>query len=146
MERAIGTPPQLTILERQANADLQREKQWLTEPVAADGLRHLALIVLQPDAVVAGAGGAEYGSYELFIPQNIDDRLETELYDAIRESLVAARISDAQPQSRRSRGGDERSARGVGDRQPSATERRDQRRRSIASCRSYSLVCLSSAS
>ena len=58
MERAIGTPPQLTILERQANADLQREKQWLTEPVAADGLRHLALIVLQPDAVVAGAGSA----------------------------------------------------------------------------------------
>ena len=34
----------------------------------------------------------EYGSYELFIPQNIDDRLETELYDAVRESLVAARI------------------------------------------------------
>jgi ABC-2 type transport system permease protein len=92
MDRAIGTPPQLTILERQANADLQREKQWLTEPVAADGLRHLALIVLQPDAVVAGAGGAKYGSYELFIPQNVDDRLETELYDAVRESLVAARI------------------------------------------------------
>jgi ABC-2 type transport system permease protein len=92
MERAIGTPPQLTILERPANADLQREKQWLTEPVAADGLRHLALIVVQPDAVQAAPGSTRYGSYELFIPQNIDSRLETELYDAVRETLITARI------------------------------------------------------
>ena len=92
MERAIGIPPQLTIVERPASTDLQHEKQWLTEPGAADRLRHLALIVVQPDAVVAAAGNTRYGSYELFIPENIDDRLETELYDAIRESLVAARI------------------------------------------------------
>jgi len=89
--RTVGAAPALTILERTASADLQREKQWLTEPVAAGGLRHLALIVVQPNAVIASAP-AEYGSYELFIPENIDDRLETELYDAIRESLVAARI------------------------------------------------------
>jgi ABC-2 type transport system permease protein len=93
MDRALGVPPQLTIVERPASADVQREKQWLTEPVSGDGLRHLALIVVQPDAVVAAAGRAEYGSYELFIPENIDDRLETELYDAIKESLVTARIS-----------------------------------------------------
>jgi ABC-2 type transport system permease protein len=92
MERAVGVPPQLTIVERPASADLQREKQWLTAPVPADGLRHLALIVVQPDAVVAAAGRTEYGSYELFVPENIDDRIETELYDAMRESLVAARI------------------------------------------------------
>lgn len=92
MDRAVGVPPQLTIIERPANADLPSEKQWLTEPVAADGLRHLALIVVQPDAVVAAAGSSAYGSYELFVPQNIDDRIESELYDAIRESLVTARI------------------------------------------------------
>jgi ABC-2 type transport system permease protein len=92
MDRAVGTPPQLTILDRPANADLQREKQWLTEPVAADGLRHLALIVIQPDAIVPATGRTAYGSYELFVPENIDSRLETELYDAIRESLISARI------------------------------------------------------
>lgn len=92
MDRAVGAPPQLTITDRPANADLQREKQWLTEPVAAGGLRHLALIVVQPDAVVAAAGRTAYGSYELFVPENIDGRIETELYDAVRESLVAARI------------------------------------------------------
>jgi ABC-2 type transport system permease protein len=92
MERAVGVPPQLTIVERPANAELPREKQWLTEPVAADGIRHLALIVVQSDAIVAAAGRTAYGSYELFVPENIDNRIETELYDAIRESLVAARI------------------------------------------------------
>jgi ABC-2 type transport system permease protein len=92
MERAVGTPPQLSILERPAGADLQRDKLWLTEPVPPDGLRHLALIVIQPDAVVPAAGTRTYGSYELFVPENIDDRLETELYDAVRESLITARI------------------------------------------------------
>ena len=91
IERTVGAAPELTILDRPAGADLQREKQWLTEPVAAGGLRHIALVVVHPDAVVA-AGRTEYGSYDLFIPENIDDRLEIELYDAIRESLVAARI------------------------------------------------------
>jgi ABC-2 type transport system permease protein len=92
MDRALGAPPELTVIERPASADVQREKQWLIESVAADGLRHLALIVVQPDAVVATAGRTQYGSYELFVPENIDDRIETEFYDAIRESLVTARM------------------------------------------------------
>ncbi len=91
MQRAIGTPPELTILERPAASDLQREKQWLTEAPAAGGLRHLALVVVQPNAVVA-SGQSDYGTYELFVPENLDERIETELYDALRESLIAARI------------------------------------------------------
>ena len=92
MQRAIGTPPTLTILERPAGSDLQREKQWLTEPPSPDGLRHLALIVIQPDAIVPADGRIEYGGYELFVPENLDERIETELYDGLRESLVAARM------------------------------------------------------
>ena len=64
-----------------------------------DGLRHLALIVLQPDAVVAAAGSTRYGSYELFIPQNIDGRLEAELYDAVRGSLGTASDPNGLPPS-----------------------------------------------
>ena len=92
MQRTIGTPPALTILERPAGSDLQREKQWLVEPPSPDGLRHLALIVIQPDAIVPADGRIEYGGYELFVPENLDERIETELYDGLRESLVAARM------------------------------------------------------
>ena len=92
MGRALGAPPELTILDRPATADLQQEKQWLTTPPLPGGPRHLALIVVQPDAVVAAEGRTRYGAYELFVPENLDERIETELYDAVRESLVAARI------------------------------------------------------
>jgi ABC-type Na+ efflux pump permease subunit len=92
MERAIGVPPELTILDRPADTDVQREKSWLTSAPASGALNHLALIVVQPDAVVSAAGKTEYGGYELYVPENLDDRIEGELYDAIRDSLVSARI------------------------------------------------------
>jgi len=92
MERAIGVPPELTILDRPADADVQREKSWLTSPPSAGGLGHLALIVVHPDAVVPAAGTTQYGSYDLYVPGTLDDRMEGELYDAIRDSLVSARI------------------------------------------------------
>lgn len=92
MERAIGVPPELTILDRPADTDVQREKSWLTSVPASGSLNHLALIVVQPDAVVPAAGTTVYGGYELYVPQNLDDRIEGELYDAIRDSLVSARI------------------------------------------------------
>lgn len=95
LEQAIGKPPELTILDRSANADLQREKNWLTatppkEP--SQGARHLALIVIQADAVTPAAGRSDYGGYDLYVPENLDERIESELYEAIRESLVSARI------------------------------------------------------
>ena len=70
-------------------------------PACAGGLRHLALIVVQPDAVVAAEGRADYGTYELFVPENIDERIETELYDALREARGRGEDSCAQPGSRR---------------------------------------------
>jgi len=92
LDRAIGVPPELTLLDRPADADVQREKSWLTSPPAAGGLSHLALIVVQSDAVVPAAGKSEYGAYELYVPETLDDRMEGELFDAIRDSLVSARI------------------------------------------------------
>ena len=90
LQRAIGAPPELTILDRSSGSDIQSEKKWLTTPPGPGG-RHLAVIAVSPDAVTAAAGG-EYGSYELYVPENIDDRIETELYDAVREALVSARM------------------------------------------------------
>jgi ABC-2 type transport system permease protein len=92
VERAVGTPLELTILDRPATADLQVEKQWLAEPPAPGGLRHLALLVVPPDAVVARDGRADYGGYELFVAENLDERVETELFDALRETLIGVRI------------------------------------------------------
>jgi ABC-2 type transport system permease protein len=93
IERALGQVPVLTIVERPANADVQQEKRWLTEAVPPGELRHLALVVVHPDAVVARDGRAQYGTYDIYVPENLDERVETTIYEGLRESLVTARVS-----------------------------------------------------
>jgi ABC-2 type transport system permease protein len=90
--RAIGA--EFRLVERPAAADLAAEKRWLTAP-AADGQRPLALVVVGGDAVEPAAGG-RYGSYDLFIPPNTDERVENELRDALREAIVSARLAARQ--------------------------------------------------
>jgi ABC-2 type transport system permease protein len=92
IQRAMGAAPALTILERPATADVQTEKRWLTESVPAGGLRHLALVVVHPDAVTPANGKTQYGGYDIYVPENLDERVETTIYDALRESLVTARV------------------------------------------------------
>jgi len=91
IEQTMGAAPALTLVQRAATADVQSEKRWLTDPVAERGLRHLALVVIHSDAITQNAK-TEYGGYDIFIPDNTDERVETTIYDAMREALVAARV------------------------------------------------------
>jgi hypothetical protein len=34
----------------------------------------------------------EYGTYDLFVAANVDDRIETVIYDSVREAIVNARV------------------------------------------------------
>jgi ABC-2 type transport system permease protein len=92
IERTMGAAPAFTILQRAATADVQSEKRWLTDPVAKDSPRHLALVVIHPDAITQDAAQAEYGGYDIYIPENTDERVETTIFDAMRETLVTARV------------------------------------------------------
>ncbi len=85
---ALGSVPEFTIVQRARDADPQAERAWLTDEQATP--RHLALIVIHPDAVRAGAGG--YGNYDLYVPPNVDDRVEGEIYQGLREAIISARI------------------------------------------------------
>jgi ABC-2 type transport system permease protein len=91
MDRALGTAPALTVVERPASADLQHEKSWLTEVRPADAPRRL-LVVVHPNAVVPKDGSTEYGTYDIYVPENTDERLETTFYDGFRETALAARV------------------------------------------------------
>lgn len=87
---ALGTVPDLHLLERPSTADVDQEKAWLTS--GGDGPRHLALIVVHPDAVVPAGGPSAYGAYDLYVPANIDDRIETQINQSLREAIVNARM------------------------------------------------------
>ncbi|MBI4476202.1 MAG: ABC transporter permease [Acidobacteria bacterium] len=89
LESALGDPPDLRLVERPAGADVQREKEWLLAD--EEGSRHLALIVIHPDAAAPGASGS-YGTYDLYVPANLDDRIEREITQGLREAIVNARV------------------------------------------------------
>jgi ABC-2 type transport system permease protein len=87
----MGQPPELTILTRDPGADLQREKAWLSEQ-PRNGPRHLALVVVHADAVVPQAAGTAYGTYDLYVPPGLDDRIESAVIQNVREAIVSSRL------------------------------------------------------
>lgn len=92
VERISGTVPELELVDLPPGTDaasLASQKAWLTG--AAPGDRHLALVVVHRDAIAPADGRAEYGTYDLYVPPNLDDRLENVLVDCVREAIVAAR-------------------------------------------------------
>ena len=88
-EVVLGPVPNLTVVARPPDADVQREKEWLTQEDQNEA-RHLALVVVHPDAVVPASGGT-YGTYDLYVPGNLDDRIESAVQQSLREAIVAAR-------------------------------------------------------
>jgi ABC-2 type transport system permease protein len=91
MERVMGAVPVLTVVERPASGDLQREKTWLTEARALDAPRRL-LVVVHSNVVVPKNGGTDYGTYDIYVPENTDERIETTFYDGFREAALSARV------------------------------------------------------
>jgi ABC-2 type transport system permease protein len=83
--------PVLSLVERPASAEIQTEKDWLIQDKSATP-HHLAVVVIQPDAVVRAAGEAEYGTYDLYTSRLLDGRTESTLHEALRQALVTTRL------------------------------------------------------
>jgi ABC-2 type transport system permease protein len=87
---ALGELPHFTILESPLAA-LVEEKRRLTEDA---GERHLAVLVVHPHAVAPNDEGV-FGSYELFVRRNLDNRIQNEIRNAAAEAIVDARVRAA---------------------------------------------------
>jgi ABC-2 type transport system permease protein len=83
---AMGAPD-LRLIERPADSDLQKEKPWLLDQ---SGTKHLAIIVIHDDAVKTRDGHA-YGSYDAYVPATVDDRAMGEIHSALQEAILNAR-------------------------------------------------------
>jgi ABC-2 type transport system permease protein len=87
-----GPPiPMLTVKPLSAGTEVQDKKLWLIQSRDATP-RHLAIVVMQPDAVLKRAGSQSFGSFDLYTSTHMDDATETALRDSIRAALVAARL------------------------------------------------------
>lgn len=89
--RAGGPPPTLTLIERRGSADVQQEKSWLIQPPKAEP-RHLALVVIHPDAVVRAAGKPEFGGYDLYVSRGLDEATEGVIHEGVRSALITSRL------------------------------------------------------
>lgn len=83
--------PNLSIVERPSSTDLRTDKRWLVQPPNAVE-RHLALIVVHPDAVARRAGQADFGSYDLYVASRLDENTENVIAEGMRQALVSARL------------------------------------------------------
>jgi ABC-2 type transport system permease protein len=81
--------PRIDVIETAAS-DLSRAKAAL----AAGDKRQIALVVIHPDSVRRSAAGS-YGTYDLFVRANLDDRIQGEIRDALENSIVHARLHAA---------------------------------------------------
>ncbi len=77
-----------------ADTDVQSTKNWLIQGRDARP-QHLAIVVVQADAVAQRAGAAAFGSYDLYTSSHLDDATETVLRDGVRAALVSARLRAA---------------------------------------------------
>jgi ABC-type Na+ efflux pump permease subunit len=87
---ALGVAPKLTLVERPAGADVEQEKRWLR--VADKDSPHLALAVIQANAVEPKPGESALGSYDLYVPPKQDTRVEVGVQQAVRDAIIGARM------------------------------------------------------
>jgi hypothetical protein len=87
---ALGPIPNFRIVARPADADIEQAKKWLY--VQSKEMPHLALVVMHRDAVATADGSLRYGSFDLFIPPKLDDRIDREIQAGLREAIVNARM------------------------------------------------------
>ena len=90
VDRIMGAPVNLQIVERDPQARVDDEKSWLM--VETSGPRHVALVVLHRDAVGLVAGQDEYGTYDVYVGDNLDERVEVTLYEGLREAILKTRM------------------------------------------------------
>lgn len=94
MDAALGEIPQLRILELEGSLDLEAEKSLLLEGSVEGGGR-LAVLVVEDTALQKADPEGEFGAYQFYVRENLDDRITREIRDGMRNSIVDARVGMA---------------------------------------------------
>lgn len=95
MEVALGSAPRLDVRPIDPAADLEREKSPLMAAVPRDQAQpqgRLALVVVHPNAVERASDAERFGSYDLYVREKLDDRIEDEIRGGLREAIVNGRV------------------------------------------------------
>jgi|TARA_B100000315_G_scaffold255771_2_gene300017 ABC-type Na+ efflux pump permease subunit len=94
LDAVLGEVPQLDVVGLDVHTDLEVAKAPLREGDTQSGGR-LALVVIHDDAIVKPEGQQGFGSYDLFVKDKLDDRIESEIHAAITTTMRGARVRAA---------------------------------------------------
>ena len=87
-ERAVlGELPHLDIVEAEPS-QLLAEKDRLAKDTTP---RQIAVLIVRPNAVVSDSQGT-FGTYDLFVRRNLDNRIQNEIRNAAADAIVDARV------------------------------------------------------
>jgi ABC-2 type transport system permease protein len=89
---ASGPPiPRMTLVQVAPATDVETDKRWLIQ--SRDAVpRHLAIVVVQSDAITRRPGAAAFGSYALYTSSKLDEATEATLRNTVRAALIATRL------------------------------------------------------
>ncbi|MEY2853214.1 MAG: hypothetical protein RL030_346 [Pseudomonadota bacterium] len=87
----VPSPPRFTFVEAPAPGDVEAAKRWLAAPAAQP--RRIAVVTLAPDSVARQDGKREYGNYQIYIGNGLDEGTENALHEGLRLALLEARLS-----------------------------------------------------
>jgi ABC-2 type transport system permease protein len=88
----LGPVPDIRILPRPADSDIEREKAWLNKQ--SKEMPRLAVVVIHPDAVQPSGDDQKYGSYDFYVPPNLSDMARSEIQKGLRNAIVNARLKE----------------------------------------------------
>ncbi len=92
LKMILGEVPDLNVTRLDKGTDLNLAKELLTAVTDQDIARRLALVIIHDNAVIRKEGEKSFGKYDLFIREKLDDRIEQEIKNGLRDAIVGARI------------------------------------------------------
>lgn len=92
--RSVPAPdmPSISVVPLPPDADIEKEKQALWTGTPYDGGR-VALIVIDPDALVRKAPDQPFGRFQMFVKAKLDSRMQGIIKNQVRDGLVDARLA-----------------------------------------------------
>lgn len=91
VEDSLLPIPELHILTRPPDTDIEKEKAWLN--TQSKEMPRLALIVIHPDAVEPANDYMQYGTYDFYVPPHLSDQARGEIQHGLHDAIVSARLS-----------------------------------------------------
>ncbi|MDX1562348.1 MAG: ABC transporter permease, partial [Gammaproteobacteria bacterium] len=86
----LDLAPDFTLMQLPRDADIEAEKAFLFRDDIAGG--RLALVVIDADAIEPAEGSAEFGSYELYVGPNTDEREIGAIRFMLRDAIINLRV------------------------------------------------------